>query len=286
MFVVNLALSDLVMMTTMGPTVTINVFMQRYWVWGAFGCQVYGFTGAVCGTVSILSMVVIGYDRYNVIVKGFNGVKITSGKAFAIILAIWGYSIGASLPPLLGIWGGYTTEGMLFTCSYDYLKDDWNNKSYCLFGFFFDYLIPMVLVFFFYSSIVKAVWAHEHALREQAKKMNVDSLRSNANTSAETAEVRIAKVAVTNVSLWAGIWSPYALVFLMAIVGNKSSITPLLSQVPSFCAKIASCLNPIVYAMSHPKYREALTKELPCLGIEETLDDNTTKQESVKAEKA
>lgn len=286
MFVVNLAFSDLVMMTTMGPTVTINVFMQRYWVWGAFGCQLYGFTGAVCGTVSILSMVVIGYDRYNVIVKGFNGVKITSGKAFAIILAIWGYSIGASLPPLLGVWGGYTTEGMLFTCSYDYLKDDWNNKSYCLFGFFFDYLIPMVLVFFFYSSIVKAVWAHEHALREQAKKMNVDSLRSNANTSAETAEVRIAKVAVTNVSLWAGIWSPYALVFLMAIVGNKSSITPLLSQVPSFCAKIASCLNPIVYAMSHPKYREALTRELPCLGIEETLDDNTTKQETVKAEKA
>lgn len=127
-------------------------------------------------------------------------------------------------------------------------------------------MIPMVLVFFFYSSIVKAVWAHEHALREQAKKMNVESLRSNANQSAETAEMRIAKVAMTNVSLWAAIWTPYAFVFLMAVVGSKSSITPLMSQVPSFCAKLASCLNPIVYAMSHPKYREALTKEMPCLG--------------------
>ena len=180
MFVVNLAISDLIMMTTMGPTVTINVFMQRYWVWGAFGCKLYGFMGAVCGVASILSMVVIGYDRYNVIVKGFNGAKITAGKAMAIILAIWGYAIGISLPPLLDVWGGYTTEGMLFTCSYDYLKDDWNHKSYVLFGFFFCYMIPMVTVFFFYSSIVKAVWAHEHALREQAKKMNVDSLRSNA----------------------------------------------------------------------------------------------------------
>jgi hypothetical protein len=37
----------------------------------------------------------------------------------------------------------------------------------------------MVLVFYFYTSIVKAVWAHEYALRQQAKKMNVDSLRSN-----------------------------------------------------------------------------------------------------------
>ena len=253
MFVINLALSDLVMMTTMGPTVTVNVFMQRYWAWGAFGCKLYGFIGAVCGCVSILSMVVIGYDRYNVIVKGFNGVKITSGKAMAILLAIWGYCIGIALPPLMDMWGGYTTEGMLYTCSYDYLNESWNHKSYVLFGFFFNYMIPMTMIFFFYSSIVKAVWAHEHALREQAKKMNVDSLRSNAATSAETAEVRIAKVAVTNVSLWAGIWSPYAFVVLLAVIGSKSSITPLLSQVPSFIAKTASCLNPIVYAMSHPK---------------------------------
>ena len=167
MFVINLALADLLMMTTMGPTVTVNVFMQRYWAWGVFGCKLYGFIGAVCGCVSILSMVVIGYDRYNVIVKGFNGVKITPGKAMAILLAIWGYCIAVAIPPLLDIWGGYTTEGMLYTCSYDYLSQEWGKKSYVLFGFFFNYLIPMVCIFFYYSSIVKAVWAHEHALREQ-----------------------------------------------------------------------------------------------------------------------
>ena len=33
------------------------------------GCAVYGAVGAVCGTCSIMTMVVIGYDRYNVIVK-------------------------------------------------------------------------------------------------------------------------------------------------------------------------------------------------------------------------
>jgi len=32
-------------------------------------------------------MVVIGYDRYNVIVKGFTGTKITMGKAFAILVS-------------------------------------------------------------------------------------------------------------------------------------------------------------------------------------------------------
>ena len=171
--------------------------------------------------------------------------------------------------------------------SYDYLSQEWSKKSYVLFGFFFCYVIPMIFIYFFYSSIVKAVWAHEHALREQAKKMNVDSLRSNADSKAESAEVRIAKVAVTNVSLWAGIWSPYAFVVLLGVIGSKSSITPLLSQVPSFCAKTASCFNPVIYAMSHPKYREALTKEVPCLGIEEHVDyDQGTTKETVKSEKA
>jgi len=287
MFIVNLALADLIMMTTMGPTVTVNVMVQRYWLWGAFGCKLYGFVGAICGTVSIFSMVVIGYDRYNVIVKGFTGTKISMGKAFAILLGIWGYSVAVGLPAMLGIWGGYTTEGMLFTCSYDYLTDDMNHKSFVLFAFVFNYMVPMILTFFYYSSIVKAVWAHEEQLKAQAKRMNVESLRSNQQDKAESAEFKIAKVAMTNVLLWAVIWTPYAFVVLTAVVGGKASITPLLSQIPSFCAKLASCLNPIVYALSHPKYREALTKEMPCLGIEEVADyDVGTTKETVKAEKA
>ena len=73
------------------------------------------------------------------------------------------------------------------------------------------------------------------------------------NDKAESAEFKIAKVAVTNVLLWACIWSPYAFVVFLAGIGSKGSITPLVSQLPSFFAKLASCLNPIVYAVSHPK---------------------------------
>jgi len=62
-FVVNLAFSDLIMMTTQGLPVILNCFLQRYWMWGKLWCDIYGFVGAVTGTCSILSMVVIGYDR-------------------------------------------------------------------------------------------------------------------------------------------------------------------------------------------------------------------------------
>merc|ERR1711973_458920 len=257
MFVVNLALSDCIMMSPMGLPVTINAFTQRYWMWGVFGCQLYAFVG-----------VVIGYDRYNVIVKGFSGTKITGGKAFILLSLIWGYSIVVSMMPFFG-WGGYMAEGLLVTCGYDYLSQDMNKKSYMMFAFGFNYMFPLIMISFFYTKIVKAVVMHEAALKAQAKKMNVDSLRSNADDGKESAEVRIAKVAITNVMLWVVIWSPYAFVNLIACFGNQAIVSPLVSQIPSFIAKSASCLNPVIYAISHPKYREALEKDVPCLGIRE-----------------
>jgi r-opsin len=65
------------------------------------------------------------------------------------------------------------------TCSYDYLTEDWNHKSYILYAFINNYALPMIIVIFFYSQITKAVVSHEAALRAQAKKMNVESLRTN-----------------------------------------------------------------------------------------------------------
>merc|ERR1711910_264914 len=106
-------------------SVIINGFVQRYWMWGKLWCDIYAFTGAVTGICSILSMVVIGYDRYNVIVKGFSGTKITKGIAFILIVVLWVYSALVSFPPFIG-WGAYAPEGLLVTCSYDYLKQEWN----------------------------------------------------------------------------------------------------------------------------------------------------------------
>ncbi|XP_023330327.1 compound eye opsin BCRH1 [Eurytemora carolleeae] len=265
MFVVNLAVSDLCMMTTQGLPVGINMFIERYWIYGVLACKVYACLGAIFGTCSILTMVVIGYDRYNVIVKGFSGVRITGAKAAGIILFMWAYCVAVSAPPFIG-WGGYAAEGLLLTCSYDYLKQDWNHKSFMLHAFIFNYLFPLFLISIFYAQIVKAVVSHEAALKAQAKKMNVESLRSG-DQSGESAEIKIAKVAITNVLLWFCIWSPYAIVTMIGCFGNSMLVTPLVSQLPAFLAKTASAINPVIYAISHPKYREALAQNVPCLGI-------------------
>jgi r-opsin len=112
----------------------------------------------------------------------------------------------------------------------------------------------MVIIFCYYH-IVGAIYKHEEALREQAKKMNVTSLRSNSDQNAQSAEIRVAKIAMMNITLWVAAWTPYAAICLQGAVGNQDKITPLVTILPALIAKSASIFNPIVYAISHPKYR-------------------------------
>ena len=135
-----------------------------------------------------------------------------------------------------------------------------------MFAYIVNYFTPLTMIGCFYYSIVKAVVAHEMALKAQAKKMNVDSLRSGGDKD-ESAEFKIAKVAITNVLLWFCIWTPYATVSSFPSLGAAELLTPIVSGIPGFVAKLASCLNPLVYAVSHPKFREAMAKHLPGCGI-------------------
>lgn len=116
------------------------------------------------------------------------------------IAVIWLYVLPWALMPLMGVWGRFVPEGFLTSCSFDYLTDTNETRYFVATIFTFSYVIPMSLVLYYYSQIVSHVVNHEKALREQAKKMNVESLRSNANTNAQSAEVRIAKVRQTLLS--------------------------------------------------------------------------------------
>ncbi|XP_076030394.1 compound eye opsin BCRH2-like [Oratosquilla oratoria] len=177
------------------------------------------------------------------------------------------------------------TQGILDSCSFDYLSCDVNRRSYGLCIFTFDFVIPLTNIVCSYVFIVKAIFAHEKAMREQAKKMNVSTLRSN-DSNAQSAEVRIAKVAMTNVALWIICWTPYAAVVIRGLAFDQSGLTPLVSLLPSLLAKTASVYNPMIYAINHPKFRLALQKTLPWFCIrepEDKLTDNQSNATKVEA---
>lgn len=125
------------------------------------------------------------------------------------------------------------------------------------------------MIIYFYSKIVGNVCRHEKTLREQAKKMNVDSLRSNQANANQSAELRIAKAAITICFLFVASWTPYGVLALIGAFGDSNLLTPGVTMIPACTCKFVACLDPWVYAISHPRYRLELQKKLPWLAISE-----------------
>nr|ALB48841.1 UV opsin [Lucidota atra] len=266
MFVVNLAFCDMIMMMKM-PVFVYNSF-NRGFALGHIGCQIYGFTGSLSGIGAGMSNAFIAYDRYATISNPLEG-KLTRTKALVMILIIWCYTFPWATLPLLEFWGRFVPEGFLTSCTFDYLTDTFDNNLFVAVLFVCSYVIPMGLIIYFYSQIVKQVMHHEQALRDQAKKMNVESLRSNQSMQSQSVEIKIAKVAIMVCFLFVASWTPYAILALIGAFGDQSLLTPGVTMIPALACKFVACLDPYVYALSHPRYRMELQRRLPWLAIKE-----------------
>lgn len=84
-------------------------------------------------------------------------------------------------------------------------------------------------------------------MREQAKKMNVASLRSS-EAAQTSAECKLAKIALMTISLWFFAWTPYLIINYTGVFEGKS-ITPLATIWGSLFAKANAVYNPIVYGI-------------------------------------
>ena len=62
-----------------------------------------------------------------------------------------------------------------------------------------------------------------------------------------------------NVTLWLISWTPYMIFCVMGTWGDQSGITPLPSMLQSLLAKTSCAYNPVIYCLSHPKFREVLS---------------------------
>ncbi|XP_050312110.1 opsin, ultraviolet-sensitive-like isoform X2 [Anthonomus grandis grandis] len=266
MFVVNLAFCDFMMMLK-APVFLYNSFHYGFAL-GHTGCQIFAGMGSLSGIGAGMTNAAIGYDRYTTITRPFDG-KLTRTKALLIILFIWAYTIPWTVLPAMEIWGRFAPEGFLTACSFDYLTRTFDNRLFIGTIFTFSYVIPMLMIIYFYSQIVGKVFSHEKALRDQAKKMNVESLRANQQQNAESAEMKIAKAAITICFLYVVSWTPYAVLSLIGGFGDQSLLTPGVSMIPALNCKLVACIDPYIYAISHPKFRIELQKKLPWLAIKE-----------------
>nr|BAQ54709.1 opsin, short-wavelength sensitive type [Sympetrum frequens] len=258
-FVANLAIFDMLMMSKL-PLFVMNSIVEGQ-IFGKIGCDIFGLIGSYSGIGAAITNAAIAYDRYRTIAFPLDG-RLSMRAAIGIIIFTWLWSTPFSVLPLLEVWSRYTPEGYLTTCSFDYMTDGKSTQLFVTAIFAWSYCFPLVMIALFYSKILSHVREHERMLKEQAKRMNVKSLSQGDEKSAE---IRIAKVAISIVFLFICGWTPYAIVALIGSFGDRSLLTPTFSMIPAVACKTVACIDPWIYAINHPRFRAEIQKKVPWL---------------------
>ncbi|KAK7140106.1 hypothetical protein R3I94_012650 [Phoxinus phoxinus] len=263
LFIINLALTDFLMCVTQAP-IFFTTSMHKRWIFGEKGCELYAFCGALFGICSMITLMVIAVDRYFVITRPLASIGVLSQKrALLILLIAWAYSLGWSLPPFFG-WSAYVPEGLLTSCTWDYMTFTPSVRAYTMLLFTFVFFIPLIVIIYCYFFIFRSI----RITNEAVGKINGDNKRDSIKRFQRLKnEWKMAKIALIVILMYVISWSPYSTVALTAFAGYADMLTPYMNSVPAVIAKASAIHNPIIYAITHPKYRLAIAKYVPCLRV-------------------
>ncbi|XP_057677282.1 alpha-1B adrenergic receptor-like isoform X2 [Corythoichthys intestinalis] len=101
-FIINLAIADLLLSTTVLP-VSATLEILHYWVFGRIFCDIWAAVDVLCCTASIMSLCVISIDRYIGVRYPLQyPVIVTEKRALLAMLGVWILAIVISIGPLLG----------------------------------------------------------------------------------------------------------------------------------------------------------------------------------------
>lgn len=101
-FIINLAIADLLLSTTVLP-VSATMEILNYWVFGRIFCDIWAAVDVLCCTASIMSLCVISIDRYIGVSHPlqYPGI-VTERRALLAMLGVWALSVVISIGPLFG----------------------------------------------------------------------------------------------------------------------------------------------------------------------------------------
>uniref|UniRef100_A0A3P8SZ57 Opsin 4xa n=1 Tax=Amphiprion percula TaxID=161767 RepID=A0A3P8SZ57_AMPPE len=249
------------MAITQSPIFFVNS-LYKGWIFGETGCKIYAFCGALFGITSMINLLAISVDRYIVITKPLQAIRWTSTRRTCLIIAlVWMYSLAWSLAPLLG-WSSYIPEGLMTSCTWDYVTSTPANKSYTLMLCCFVFFIPLGIISYCYLCMFLAIRQASRDVEKLGSQVRKSALIQQQSIKTEW---KLAKIAFVVIIVFVLSWSPYACVTLIAWAGYGSVLNPYSKAVPAVIAKASAIYNPFIYAIIHSKYRDTLAEKVPCL---------------------
>nr|XP_033808642.1 alpha-1D adrenergic receptor [Geotrypetes seraphini] len=283
-FIINLAIADLLLSTTVLPfSATLEVL--GFWAFGRVFCDIWAAVDVLCCTASIMSLCIISIDRYIGVKYSLKYPTImTEKKAVVILILLWLASMVISIGPLLG-WKEPPPpdESICFITQ---------EPGYAVFSSLFSFYLPLlvILVMYFRVYVVarKTTKNLEAGVKKERNKSMEVVLRIHCRSATEEStaasrskghnfrsslsvrllkfsrEKKAAKTLAIVVGFFVLCWLPFFFIFPLGSYFPSLKASDLGFKVIFWLGYFNSCVNPIIYPCSSKEFKRAFIRLLKC----------------------
>ncbi|XP_030638276.1 alpha-1A adrenergic receptor [Chanos chanos] len=282
-FIINLAIADLLLGTTVLP-VSATLEILNYWVFGRIFCDIWAAVDVLCCTASIMSLCVISIDRYIGVRYPLQYPSIvTEKRALLAMLGVWVLALIISIGPLLG-WKEPPSQD-------DTVCLITEEPFYALFSSLGSFYIPLAVILAMYSRVYIVAKRTTKNLEAGIMKERMDSneltLRihykgsqaqedrggvSKGQTRSSmtmkllkfSREKKAAKTLGVVVGMFILCWLPFFLALPIGSFNTNLRPPEIFFKVIFWLGYFNSCLNPIIYPCYSREFKQAFIRILRC----------------------
>ena len=195
-------------------------------------------------------MAFLAFERYVVICKPFGSIRFNSKHALMVVLATWIIGIWVSIPPFFG-WSRFIPEGLQCSCGPDWytVGTKYRSEYYTWFLFIFCFIIPLSLICFSYSQLLRTLRAVAAQQQESA--------------TTQKAEREVSHMVVVMVGSFCLCYVPYAALAMYMVNNRNHGLDLRLVTIPAFFSKSSCVYNPIIYCFMNKQFRACIL-EMVC----------------------
>ncbi|XP_075883538.1 parietopsin [Nelusetta ayraudi] len=249
-FLLSLAVSDLMIGLCGSLVVTITNYHGSFFI-GDAACVFQGFAVNYFGLVSLCTLTLLAYERYNVVCKPKAGLKLSMRRSAAGLIFVWTFCLFWAVAPLLG-WSSYGPEGVQTSCSLAWEERSWSNYSYLILYTLVCFIFPVSVIIYCYSRVLTSMGKLNRSVELQGGRSSQEENHHAIN------------MVLTMIIAFFVCWLPYTALSVVVVVDPQLYIPPLLATMPMYFAKTSPVYNPIIYFLTNKQFRDATLELLSC----------------------
>ncbi|XP_044736738.1 prolactin-releasing peptide receptor-like [Chrysoperla carnea] len=253
-FIMNLALSDILLCVLAVPFTPLYSFMGR-WIFGRIICHLVPYAQGTSIYISTLTLTSIAIDRYFVIIYPLRP-RMRLSTCIGIIIGIWVLSMLLTLP--YGIYMEMKPWSKSYVCEENWPNGRQTQRIFGSFTSFMQFILPFFIIAYCYICV-------SIRLNDRAK------MRRGTNARREEVDrerkKRTNRMLIAMVSIFVISWLPLNLINVANDFYEPSTCWTNLHVYffMGHCLAMSStCYNPFLYAWLNENFRKEFKQVLPC----------------------